>query len=444
MAISRECAAALILLAGMALAACGKEPSSPTSEKSAAARTVPVTVGAVMTRRVEVRLEQVGTLEANRAVTVRSEASGTIVEIAFSEGQPVREGAVLVRLDDRKLQAEIAMLEAGIEQLEVRVANRRRDLDRNPPLVEAEIQKLEERLRQLRFRLENRERDLERSRPLVEKDLIARQSFDRIQTETDEIRAEIAGTEVELARQRDLVAKQSADSIRTDIAEIEAQIAKARASLTQEKVRLADATIRAPFDGVAGVRNVNVGDYLAAGGAVVTVVDLDPLEISFRVPEKHRARVTAGQPVSFRVDAVPGEVLAGAVSFIAPQVDTETRTFQVKAAIRNHQGRLSPGMFARVALVTEVRENAVTVPWESVVQTEAGAHVYVLEGDVAHRTAVQLGETTGEWAEVLGTRLPSGTRVVMEGKFALRDGARATVQNVPATPSATPAQAAGR
>jgi RND family efflux transporter MFP subunit len=436
--------AALTLLAGVALAACGNEAASPGAPAAAGARAIPVTVGEVVTRRVEVRLEQVGTLEASRAVTVRSEASGTIVAIAFAEGQPVREGAVLVRLDDRKLQAEIAMLEAGLQQLEVRLANRRRDLERNPPLVEAEIQKLEEKLRQLRFRLANRERELERSRPLVEKDLIARQSFDRIQTETDEIRAEIAGTDVELARQRDLVAKQSADSIRTDIEEIEAQIIKARASLTQERVRLADATIRAPFDGVAGVRNVNVGDYLAAGGAVVTIVDLDPLEISFRVPEKHRARVSVGQRVSFRVDALPGEALAGAVSFIAPQVDTETRTFQVKAAMGNPNGRLSPGMFARVELVTGVRENAVTVPWESVVQTEGGAYLYVVEDGLARKVPVELGETTGQWAETLGAELSAGTRVVLEGKFALRDGGTVTVQDAPSTPSATPAQTTGR
>jgi len=438
---SPRAAATLALLAGLLLSACQQEPQAPAAAKPASPRVVPVTVGEAVTRRVAVRLEQVGTLEANRAVTVRSEASGTIVELAFSEGQPVREGAVLVRLDDRKLQAEIAMLEAGVQQLEVRLANRRRDLERNPPLVEAEIQKLEEQLRQLRFRLANRERDLERNRPLVEKDLIARQSFDRIQTETDEIRSDITRTEVELARQRDLVAKQSADSIRTDIAEIEAQIAKARASITQEKVRLADATIRAPFEGVTGVRNVNVGDYLAAGGAVVTVVDLDPLEISFRVPEKHRARVSAGQPVALRVDAAPGEVFAGAVAFIAPQVDPETRSFQVKAAIRNSQRRLSPGMFAQVELVTGVHENAVTVPWESVVQTEAGAYLYAVEGDKARRIPLQLGETTSEWAEVVGTDLRPGTRVVLEGKFALRDGAPVTVQGVP---PAAPAQAVSR
>ncbi|MBE0616827.1 MAG: efflux RND transporter periplasmic adaptor subunit [Proteobacteria bacterium] len=427
--------ATLALLAGLSLAACQQESQAPAAAKSAGLRVVPVTVGEAVARRIEVRLEQVGSLEANRAVTVRSEASGTIVELAFAEGQPVREGAVLVRLDDRKLQAEIAMLEAGIQQLEARLANRRRDLERNPPLVEAEIRKLDEQLRQLRFRLANRERELERNRPLLEKDLVAHQAFDRNQTEADEIRAEIARTEVELARQRDLVAKQSADSIRTDIAEIEAQIAKARASLTQERVRLADATIRAPFDAVAGVRNVNVGDYLAAGGAVVTVVDLDPLEISFRVPEKHRSRVTAGQPVTLRVDAAPGESFLGAVSFIAPQVDTETRTFQVKAAVRNPGGHLSPGMFARAELVTEVHEDALTVPWESVVQTEAGAYLYAVDGDVARQVPLQLGETTSEWAEVLGTDLQPGARVVLEGKFALRDGVPVTVKEPqPAAP----------
>lgn len=430
---------ALAVLAALVLAACGQDAAPPAPTRPAGPRVVPVTLGEAVARRVEVRLEQVGTLEASRAVTLRSEASGTVVEVALSEGRPVVEGAVLVRLDDRKLQAEIAMLEASIQQLEVRLANRRRDLERNPALVEAEVQKLDEQLRQFRVRLANRERDLERNRPLVERELIARQSFDRIQTEVDELRSDIARTELELARQRDLVAKQSADAIRTDIGEIEAQIARTRANLTQQRVRLADASIRAPFDGVAGVRNVNVGDFLPVGGAVVTVVDLDPLEITFQIPEKHRGRVSNGLPVALRVDAAPGEVFHGTVSFIAPQVDPETRSFQVKAAVRNADGRLSPGMFARVELVLEVREGALTVPWESVIQTEAGAHLYAVEGDVARQIPVQLGETTSGWAEVLGTGLAPGARVVLEGKFALRDGAPVSVQGTPPAPPAQPA-----
>ncbi len=435
---SRRKGAALALLAALSLAACGQDaPPAPT--RSAGPRVVPVTVGEAVVRRVEVRLEQVGTLEASRVVTLRSEASGTIVQVPFSEGQPVKEGEVLVRLDDRKLQAEIAMLEAGIQQLEVRLANRQRDLERNPALVSAEIQKLEEQLRELRARLANRERDLERNRPLVERDLIARQSFDRIQTEVEELRASIAGTEVELARQRDVVAKQSADGIRTDIGEIEAQIARTRANLTQQRVRLDDATIRAPFDGVAGVRTVNVGDFLTAGGPVVTVVDLDPLEITFRIPEKHRARVTTGLPVALRVDAAPGEVFTAAVSFIAPQVDPETRSFHVKAAVGNPDHRLSPGMFARVELVTEVRDDALTVPWESVIQTEAATYLYTVEGETVRQIFVELGETTSEWAEVLGTDLPPGSRVVLEGKFALRDGAPVSVQGAQPKPPTQPA-----
>lgn len=426
--------AALAVLAALTLAACGRDAAPPASARPAGPRVVPVTVGEAVARRVEVRLEQVGTLEASRAVTLRSEASGTIVEIAFSEGRPVREGAVLVRLDDRKLQAEIAMLEASIQQLEVRLANRRRDLERNPALVEAEIQKLDEQVRQLRVRLANRERELERNRPLVERDLIARQAFDRIQTEVEELRADISRTEVELARQRDLVAKQTADAIRTDIAEIEAQIARTRASLAQQKVRLADASIRAPFDGVAGVRNVNVGDFLPVGGAVVTVVDLDPLEITFRVPEKHRARVTTGLPVVLRVDAARGEVFTGTISFIAPQVDPETRSFLVKAEVRNPANRLSPGMFARVEVVLEVREDALTVPWESVIQTESATYVYAVEGDKARYVPVELGETTSEWAEVRGTDLAPGARVVLEGKFALRDGATVALPGPPKEP----------
>lgn len=417
------CLGALALLGALAVAGCKPEAQEPGPPKPPGPRATPVTLGEAVTRRVEVRLEQVGTLEASREVTVRTEVAGAVVEVAFAEGRPVKQGAVLVRLDDRKTRAALAMLEADLALLEVRLAGRRRELGRHPALVEAEVAKLDERAKQLAARKANREQEIARNRPLVEKDLVARQGFERLQTEVAELTAELAQVELELARQRGLVASQSADTLGTQVAELEASLARTRAALAQEQVRLADTVVRAPFDGVAGARTVNVGDVLAAGAPVVTLIDADPLELAFRVPEKDRARVALGHGVTLRADAAPGLALPGTVSFVAPGVDSATRSFLVKAQVRNQDGRLAPGMFARVELVTAVRDGALTVPWESVIQTEAGTHLFAVEGEVARRIPTQLGVTTAEWAELLGTDLAPGAKVVLEGKFALKDGA---------------------
>jgi len=337
------------------LGACGdRGREAPPVEQPAA----PVLLGEAVARRVERTLEQVGSLTAGQEVTLRTEAEGRVVEIAFQEGRPVRRGDVLVRLDAAKVRADIAHLEAQLAELNAR--------------------------------LENKLRTLERNRPLLERRLISRLQFDNLETE---------------------------------IAETRAQIDQARARLAREKVRLADTEIRAPFDGVTGVRTLSPGDYLKVGDPVVTVIDLDPLEISFQAPERFKPKFSLDQTVNLQVAPYPERIFTGRISFIAPRVDEATRTFQVKARVANDERLLNPGLFARVTVVTDVFENAVTVPWESVIQTEQETYIYTVEDGAARKVPVRLGRITPQWAQLLETDLTPGTAVILEGKFAARDGA---------------------
>jgi RND family efflux transporter MFP subunit len=356
----------LILLAALLLGGCGEKKSdAPRPEPPA----VPVLLGEVTTRRVELILEQVGTLAARHDVTLRSESEGRVVEITFHEGQPVRSGEVLVRLDAAKVRANIVNLEAQSSELNAR--------------------------------LENKLRTLERNRPLLEKKLISRLQFDNLETET---------------------------------AEVQAQIEQARANLVGEQVRLAATVIRAPFAGVAGVRTLSPGDYLKAGDPVVRVVDLDLLEISFQVPEKFKPKFSRGQTVNLQVTPYPERIFTGQISFIAPQVDEATRTFQVKAQVANPEHLLSPGLFARVNVVTDVFENAITVPWESIIQTEQETYLYTVHENIARKVPVRLGRITPQWAQLLDSELAPGSAVILEGKFASRDGGKVA----PKVPAAAP------
>lgn len=355
---------ALVLM--LSLGGCGEAPQgeAPRVEPPP----TPVLLGEATARRVEVTLEQVGTLTASQEVTLRSEAEGRVLEIAFQEGRPVRQRQVLVRLDGSKIRAGIAGYEAQIVEFNAR--------------------------------LENLLRTLERNRPLLQKGLISRLQFDNLETE---------------------------------IAEARARIEQARANLVREQVRLADTEIRAPFDGTAGVRTLSPGDYLKVGDPVVQVVDLDPLEISFRVAERFKPKFSLGQRVDLQVSPYPQQTFSAEVSFIAPGVDEATRTFQVKARVENADHRLSPGLFARAVVVTDTFPEAVTVPWESVIQTEQETYIYIVEGDVARKVPVRLGQVTPQWAQLLESELAPGTPVILEGKFASRDGAKvAPKASVPA------------
>jgi len=354
----------LIFISIFALPGCSEKKQKNNKENKA----VPVTLGKSSARKVQYILNQVGTLEANQEVTIRSEIEGRVIEILFKEGQEVKKNDLLVRLNVAKINAEIAHLKGRVEQLRVRLANKKRTLDRK--------------------------------RPLVSQDLVSRVQFDDLQTE---------------------------------IKEIDAKIVQVHADLTLQKERLSDTMIRAPFDGIAGVRNFSEGYYLKKGDPIVTIVDLDPLEISFHVPGKYKINFFTGMEALLSVDSYSGRIFQGETFFISPQVDIENRTFHVKARVDNGRRLLNPGMFARVEVITEVHENALTVPWESIIQTEDDTYLYVIKGDAAHKVSVRLGKVTGEWAEILDTPLVPGSTVVLEGKFAVKEGAKVVVKQLPET-----------
>lgn len=361
--VLEACAVLLICSAGLlGFSGCREERAEP--RKGAPA--FPVILGEATERKVEHVFNQVGTLQASREVTLRSEIDSRVVDILFQEGKSVEKGDVLVRLDSAKIQAGIRNTEAVIDQLKIR--------------------------------LENRVLTLERNRQLLKQDAVSRQHFDNLETEIKEIRAQISASEAELARQREL---------------------------------LSYTVIRAPFAGTAGARTFSEGHYFKVGDPVVTVLTLDPLEICFPAAEKLKSKLFIGQDVTLSVDAFPARAFKGIISFISPQVETDIRCFQVKARVGNGDHALNPGMFARVRVITDVREKALTIPWESVIQTEAESYVYTVEGDVARKTPVRLGVVTSEWAEVVDASFSAGSKVILEGKYAVKDGAKVTLTHKP-------------
>ena len=216
----------------------------------------------------------------------------------------------------------------------------------------------------------------------------------------------------------DLVAQKGVD---------EALLQQAEAGLIVAQKNLEDTEIRAPFDGITSERLVAVGDYIAVGDPIVTVVQVSPLKVSIRMFEKFKEKIHLGMPVMIAVDAFPGETFSGSVYFISPDVDVATRTFLVKALVPNNDFRLNPGMFANISIEHEKHVDALVVPWESVVQMENSAFVFAIEGGKARRVPVAMLKLFGDRAEVAGDLRP-GQHVIMDGKFTVEDGDPVSVQ----------------
>ncbi|MGE5146473.1 MAG: efflux RND transporter periplasmic adaptor subunit, partial [Candidatus Eiseniibacteriota bacterium] len=207
---------------------------------------------------------------------------------------------------------------------------------------------------------------------------------------------------------------QAVDQARATLLTDEAAVELARAKLDKME-------IRAPFAGVAGLRKVSIGDYLAPGTDIVNLEVIDRLKVDFRVPELLLASVRPGQNLTILVDAFAGRSFAGVVYAVDPLVDAAGRSILLRATIDNPDGMLRPGLFARVALVVESRPNAIFVPEAALVPVGANHFVFRIVDGKAAMTKIRIGPRTAGEVEVVEGLSPKDV-VVTAGVLKIRDG----------------------
>jgi len=260
-----------------------------------------------------------------------------------------------------------------------------------------------------------------------------------------EAEAQLGEAQREARRIERLHAQQAAsdaqlDSARTGLRQAGSRLEAARARLGLAERALRDAFVRAPFAGLIGERHVNVGEYVRVGEPLFELVALDPVEVEFRLTELDSARVAVGQAVGVRVAPFPDERFEATVSVIAPTLDPATRTLRVKALLPNPDGRLRPGLFARVDLGVAERRGVVMVPEEAVLQRADGSVIYrfreaelpAADGRV-ERVRVELG-VHGDRRVELVSGVAEGDLVVVRGQTRLVDGGPVSLRTADGAP----------
>jgi len=264
------------------------------------------------------------------------------------------------------------------------------------------------------------------------------------------IAAELPGKVTEIAFQAGASVRKGDLLIRQDTSVEEAQLpgALAAAELARinrdraDRMFAADSiratigkkTLRAPFSGRLGVRQVNLGQLLGQGDAIVTLQALDPIFVDFSLPQQRLAQVRAGLPVQVTCDALPGRTVRGSVTAINPLVDADTRNLRIEATVGNRDEQLRPGMFVNVALSRQESRPVRAIPATAVLYAPYSDSVFVLDpgpdgkGMVLRQQLVTLGDRRGDLVAV-AKGLEPGERVVSTGVFKLRNGMPVVVDN---------------
>ena len=319
----------------------------------------PEAVTTVVTRqeRWASTLSAIGTTAAVHGVTVSADLPGVVEAISFDSGRAVQAGDVLVRLDTRQEQAQLAA---------------------------AEAQRALARL------------NLDRARGLREEGIISQADYDRANSENDQAQARVG--------------------------EIRATIARK--------------TIRAPFAGILGIRQVNLGQYLTGGAAIVPLQSLDPIYVNFSVPQQEVGQLRSGVVVRVSAEGI-ARPFEGRITAVDSIVDEATRNVQAQATLPNREGRLRPGMFVQAEVLVGTSSAVVALPTSAVAYAPYGDSVFVV-GDVkgpkgetfrgVRQQFVKLGGERGDQVAVV-SGLQAGEEVVTSGVFKLRNGAAVHINN---------------
>lgn len=195
------------------------------------------------------------------------------------------------------------------------------------------------------------------------------------------------------------------------------------ATVELRRRQLRDARVLAPFAGTVGARQVSAGQVISRNSILTTLVDLDTVKVEMNIPERHLGQIKTGQKIRFHVDAFPKDAFEGEVYFVAPQLEANTRTALVKARVPNPDGRLRGGMFAKLDLSIQLRENALVIPEPALLSNGDQISVFVVTAQTnvvlrPIRTGIRLA---GKVEVISG--LTNGETVVVEGHQKLFPGA---------------------
>lgn len=225
-------------------------------------------------------------------------------------------------------------------------------------------------------------------------------------------------------RTKDLFAKQLTSHQALD--EAKSKLDESKAKLAVDKVRLDKMTIKAPFSGILGLREVSQGAYIVPGQNLIRLDKLDTIKLDFRIPEVYLSKINRGQTVTVTLDSFPTKEFTGKVYAMDLAVDEDSRTLLLRAKLPNPNLELQGGLFARVKLVLSQREKALLIPEQAIVPQGGDSFVFKIQEDKAILTKIKLGQRrTGDVEVIEG--LNASDLVITAGQMKLRPNAPITI-----------------
>jgi RND family efflux transporter MFP subunit len=393
----------LLLTAGGILLLIKNKPES-TARIQEPVRWVSVDVREIVPRPYTRWVDAYSTVAPFRKGTVSAQVGGPIVMLARNTepGMSVKEGQELAKIEDTRYRLTLQKAKANLKKLEALLAIERNENERRTALFQIAKQ-----------RLALAQADYERNTELFEKEIVAKKTLENAQNELELRRSEFEKARTEL------------QSRQARIQTIEADLIAARAEVERLQEDLADTVVRAPFDGVIGERFVEIGDQVAPGQKLFTVLEISWVKVVARIPSEFIGHIETGMNAEVTTRAYPDTIFNGVTIHVYPEADPKNRTFAVEVKVNNQlKPMIMPGMFARVRFPITRLDQVLMVPRDALLEDDRGNYVYVVDRstNTARRRDLVIGDLRPEEA-LVRTGLSAGETIVVRGQERLHDGA---------------------
>lgn len=356
---------AAFLLASVPLLLCSCSGQG-TSETGAGIKKIPVKAVRAARGTITSYLQVAGTTQAFQQAKVGSKAEGVIQEILADEGMAVKRGDVLLRLEPEDFTLGVDQARAALQQAE--------------------------------HDLEQQSNDWKR---------------------------------IEALYNRRVVAKSRYDSMQASYSISRSRVEECRAALGLAKQKYEDSVVRAPFDGVITKKMMHEGEVSSLWAykwEALELMDLSSIKLECEVSEKLMASLREGMDAEIRIDAYPGDTFTGRIATVNPMVEPGQRTFRIKIVIPNTDGKLTAGMFARVRIALNRKENVLVIPGNEILERPDGHFIFVVREGTAEQRHITLGDREENRAEIR-EGLQEGEIVVTEGSHRLQNGSKVDIQS---------------
>ncbi len=355
-------------------------------------------------------------------VSVVPKVSGTVKNVYVSLGDNVKAGDILFEIDDTNAQLEVQQAQASLNSAQAGLESAKANYESNVGgSMEVQLQQLQSNADTLQIQYDDILKNLEKYQKLYETGSVSKQELEELQLSADQTKLQLDSALNELEVQKNKITEETKKSSQAAVNQSQASVEQAQVSLESAQKSLEDTKVRAEIDGTIGSINITKGSAVSAQSEAMTITSLDDIKVSFSVSEDVINRISTGSKVYITISAVSEEPFETVISNISPAADSQTKLYTAEAYLENRSHEIKPGMFASIKLVLDKKDNTISVPLNTVIESGGEKYVFVVdENSAAHKTIVETGLKNDEYIEIT-SGVSIGDKVVTTGQDFLSD-----------------------